>query len=886
MADADICPTEDAVNIFLDHLVDPLLPARFTRDTPSKSQQQLVAKQVHAVVLLYNYYHRKQHQHLKFEGFESFCKLAVVQKPTLLAHLKLMQRSKDCELDDPETQLSVTEKTIMDACDICKSLDASKDVPCTEGWLISKIAVLLIDSRKEYCCLKFSSITQGVWSLIEKDVDVSSCFSEGTTEGKHIKKRIKVTRKSLRDGVDEVFLQQTAFSAVKEATGISQNDLIIVGSDIVYSLSKEKTTARFYMMQCTQPKNDDVMQVPVRDALESLQGPLVVRSSGQWTVTPVVCYFHLLPYAGIISDWLSREGLSNSFQDQSLELGSKLKRTEQLDEPDICDNQNRSHVNSDIVECLGSRTDIATRLRKRANKNGRCMDGLSGGDDNDGRGSVNVDALQNEDNCNNIDNRLKLDDEPDSCDNQNRSHVNSDTVEYLGSRADIITSLRKHANKNGHSMDGLSGGNDSDGRGGVNIDALQNEDKCKNIDNRLQLDGEPDIRDNQNRSHVNSDVVECLGSGADIITRFRKCANKIGCSMNGLSGGDDSDGRGSVNVDALQNEDKCKNIDNRLQLDDEPDIRDNQNRYHVNIDVVECLGSGADIITRLWKCANKNGRSMDGLSGGDDSDGRGSVNVALQNEDKCKNIDNRLQLDDHHKMKKSYLKSGLNGKARNKSKVEMAGSIRTECRVESVSDRKAASDMICSDEYEKPIGDCAAVIGQSNSKDIGRPQSTASLKENMSQTALRALLTRRNELNLQQRKIEDEIAVCDKKIQMILNSGGDDSGLKIEVLEEVCNDICLESSPQSTKMKRLSEAVLVKKNSCQELDDICYDNNWILPTYRVSPSEGGFQSQVTTKGIDFECSTAGDSRSNPREARESAAAQMLEKLRSMANHAQ
>ncbi|KAJ4723343.1 Aleurone layer morphogenesis protein [Melia azedarach] len=807
MADADICPTEDAVNIFLDHLVDPLLPARFTRDTPSKSQQQLVAKQVHAVVLLYNYYHRKQHQHLKFEGFESFCKLAVVQKPTLLAHLKLMQRSKDCELDDPETQLSVTEKTIMDACDICKSLDASKDVPCTEGWLISKIAVLLIDSRKEYCCLKFSSITQGVWSLIEKDVDVSSCFSEGTTEGKHIKKRIKVTRKSLRDGVDEVFLQQTAFSAVKEATGISQNDLIIVGSDIVYSLSKEKTTARFYMMQCTQPKNDDVMQVPVRDALESLQGPLVVRSSGQWTVTPVVCYFHLLPYAGIISDWLSREGLSNSFQDQSLELGSKLKRTEQLDEPDICDNQNRSHVNSDIVECLGSRTDIATRLRKRANKNGRCMDGLSGGDDNDGRGSVNVDALQNEDNCNNIDNRLKLDDEPDSCDNQNRSHVNSDTVEYLGSRADIITSLRKHANKNGHSMDGLSGGNDSDGRG-------------------------------------------------------------------------------SVNVDALQNEDKCKNIDNRLQLDDEPDIRDNQNRYHVNIDVVECLGSGADIITRLWKCANKNGRSMDGLSGGDDSDGRGSVNVALQNEDKCKNIDNRLQLDDHHKMKKSYLKSGLNGKARNKSKVEMAGSIRTECRVESVSDRKAASDMICSDEYEKPIGDCAAVIGQSNSKDIGRPQSTASLKENMSQTALRALLTRRNELNLQQRKIEDEIAVCDKKIQMILNSGGDDSGLKIEVLEEVCNDICLESSPQSTKMKRLSEAVLVKKNSCQELDDICYDNNWILPTYRVSPSEGGFQSQVTTKGIDFECSTAGDSRSNPREARESAAAQMLEKLRSMANHAQ
>lgn len=40
--------------------------------------------------------------------------------------------------------------------------------------------------------------------------------------------------------------------------------------------------------------------------LSSLQGPLVTKSSGKWTVTQVVDYFHLLPYAGIMSDWLSR----------------------------------------------------------------------------------------------------------------------------------------------------------------------------------------------------------------------------------------------------------------------------------------------------------------------------------------------------------------------------------------------------------------------------------------------------------------------------------------------------------------------------------------------------------------------------------------------------
>ncbi|XP_024043271.1 uncharacterized protein LOC18047596 [Citrus clementina] len=205
--------------------------------------------------------------------------------------MKLLQRSNDSELDDPDKQLSVTEKKIMDACDISNSLDASKDIPSTEGWPISKVAVLLIDSRKENCFLKHSSMTEGFFSLIEKDLDVSSCISEVMSEGKQKRKKIKVTRNFFEDAVDEDTLQQVAFSAVKEAAdgkGINQNELIIIRSDVAYSLSKEKTMARFYIMQC-----------------KDLQGPLVTKSSGKWTVTQVVDYFHLLPYAGIMSDWLS-----------------------------------------------------------------------------------------------------------------------------------------------------------------------------------------------------------------------------------------------------------------------------------------------------------------------------------------------------------------------------------------------------------------------------------------------------------------------------------------------------------------------------------------------------------------------------------------------------
>lgn len=175
--------------------------------------------QVHAVVLLYNYYHRKQHQQLEFLGFESFCKLAVVLKPSLLSHMKLMQISKTSELDDLENHLSVTEKRIMDACDISTSLNASIDVPNMEGWPISKVAVFLVDSRKENCVLLFSSVTQGVWAVIEKDIDATNHSSEGA---KQINRKKRTIKKPTRDetGCDEASLQQLAFSAVKEAAGM------------------------------------------------------------------------------------------------------------------------------------------------------------------------------------------------------------------------------------------------------------------------------------------------------------------------------------------------------------------------------------------------------------------------------------------------------------------------------------------------------------------------------------------------------------------------------------------------------------------------------------------------------------------------------------------
>ncbi|KAL2508679.1 hypothetical protein Fot_32326 [Forsythia ovata] len=259
---SDVCRSEDLVRALMEYLVDPRLPFRFSaNDTPDLSVQQAVAKQMYAVVLLYNYYHRKQHPELEFLDVVAFC--------------------DPKELNGIKDGLSVTEKAIRDACDISSALDTSKDVPNTEGWPISKVAVLLIDSKNENCLLQFA----------EKKVG---------------NKRKRNSRKSIdeKNADDNGFLQ-LAFDAVKEVTGINSSDLVVLETHRVYSLSKEKTAALFYMMQCGSISESE--GIPVEDVVNILQGPLVEKTCGSWTITPVVEYYHMHPYARIISHWFLRK---------------------------------------------------------------------------------------------------------------------------------------------------------------------------------------------------------------------------------------------------------------------------------------------------------------------------------------------------------------------------------------------------------------------------------------------------------------------------------------------------------------------------------------------------------------------------------------------------
>ncbi|XP_010268281.1 PREDICTED: uncharacterized protein LOC104605278 isoform X2 [Nelumbo nucifera] len=640
----ELVHTEDAVQALMDYLVEPVLPVKSSgRHPPSIALQEQVAKQMHAVVLLYNYYHRKQFPQLEFLDFASFCKVAVNAKPNLLAHMKFMQGG-NADTANLDEHLSITEKAIMDACNICLWLDASKDVPSIEGWPITEVSVLLIDSAKKNCSLMFSSKTQGTWSLIEKEYDNTNPKSEGMLGGKSTNKHKTVTK-----GFDEASFQQVAFLAVKEITGINREDLAILGSCDVYSLSKKKTATRFYLMQCTKLVNEDVIKVPIKDAIDSLQGPLVKWSFGNCSITPSVEYFHLLPSAAFVSDWISRE----VFQDgsQPLQLGSQ-------------------NLNTNTDAPSRKAIKISTKTLNHKENVEYCRSGSS-------------DAF-----C-----------RPNSVVEEDSSAVHTPSVEKSKSAAEVPFALM--------------------------------EKKSSSTDSDLNANGS---------SFLNKE-----GMVASPINQW-------------------------------ENETKC---------------------------IKDAAANG------IWNTGSSS--------------------------------QNETPIGEHP----PPVPSTLNFHNSDKVQVIMA-----------------------------------------------------SKGDELLQTALKVLKKKREDLSHQLRILEEEIARCERNIQTISTSGEDDLLLKIESILEACNVACSSAAihtyhwthlcseeqcrPRSIKRKKLSEATLSVQDPCQELDDICCKNNWILPRFNIFPSNGGFCANVTVQGMDFECSSGGDVSADPREARESAAAQALNKLRTMA----
>lgn len=311
------------VQALMDYLVDPVLPLKNHPPPQDPSLQESVARQMHAVVLLYNYYYRKQFPKSEFLDFASFCNLALNAQPNLNSFFTTTPHHKN--------NLSPTEKQIMSACNISLALHSSmeQDAVTTP---VSRVAVFLTDGRRQNCALQYSAITQGVWSLIEIDDDNSHPVSRESSNW------------PVKPGnANHVRLQKLAMSIVKEQTGVDPREISILESHVTYSLRDDKTTTRLFIMKCNTV-DAEVFQVPIQDAIDSLQGPLVKKSGNSYVTEDIVEYFHLLPYAGMITDWFYREVLAkegntkNKFYSKR-DVPTKIEALENSEgSPVICQN--------------------------------------------------------------------------------------------------------------------------------------------------------------------------------------------------------------------------------------------------------------------------------------------------------------------------------------------------------------------------------------------------------------------------------------------------------------------------------------------------------------------------------------------------------------------
>ncbi|KAL2332210.1 hypothetical protein Fmac_019791 [Flemingia macrophylla] len=794
MTSSDVCPTEEAVKAFLEYLVDPMLPSKSsssTRDNLPLSQQQSVAKQVHSVVLLYNYYHRKQYPQLDFLSFGEFSKLAVILRPTLSAHMKCIHETEV----EVEEQLSLTEEKILNACKICRYLDASKNVPEIEGWPISKVAVLLIDSQKENCFLLFSSITEGVWSVIENDVDTFSQGSEviSAENGARFKKRrvIKKPTKIVLNAEEDQILQ-IGYSAVKEAAGINKTDIMVLESYTVYSQAKVKTASRFYIMKCSQLINQEFIQVPIKYLIESLQGPLVKRSTGSWTVTSVVEYFHVLPYSEIISEWIS----SNRFWAQG-QMPHNILNVPQI----IARSQD-----------VFSET-IFHKIRTVVYVFNVCRETFSNSLQNSKPAEKDVIVGSPE---------------------VTKSYMSSEglSIDLNKSSSDAIEGLHQNENSGICAVASAPSIKETPVVYVDNSSASpsKNREQCQHISNTLQVSEDQEI-ENPSLQH---------------------CSNRS------------------------KNPTKAENVDSSRML-----ITEGETKNQSTFDKIYAKTSFENnSIEERALIANNPDSDLEKLQIVIASKGKTLSQTALsalirkkialaENVGASRMLITEGESKDQSTCDKIYAKSSLENDSIEECALiaDNPNSDLEKLQIHTASKGKTSSQTAKPPFKTDSAEECSLIANYSNF-DLEKLQIlVASKGKKLSQTALTALTRKRNALALQQRVIEDEIALCDKKIQIMLTGGEDDLELKIESIIEGCNDTWLRNqrrmcphledppSPPPSKQRRLTEAVFFRS---------------------------GFRANIAVKGPDFECSCGGELCPSPHEARESAAAQMFAKLRIMA----
>ncbi|KAM0894909.1 hypothetical protein ACQ4PT_024169 [Festuca glaucescens] len=268
----------------------------------ANSSHRCVVLQVHTAVIMYNYYHRKMCPRLAFADAKRFFMCASLSVgEDLFLYLRIVHACENNSRDD--VSLSVTDREGIQACEIAKELDATKDYPDIEMWPIGKVAVVLLDLTKKKCLIEYGADTKGVWSIIEKEYDAAAGISHSTNQpaGQELTNR---TISGALDG--PLMLQQLAISEVQRRTCMDGSDLIVLDEDLAYSLSKERTTTKLFILEYKKTTKGKLVEMPLEELICSMTGPVFVNDPFPKT-TSVVEYYHILPYKEILQELLHKK---------------------------------------------------------------------------------------------------------------------------------------------------------------------------------------------------------------------------------------------------------------------------------------------------------------------------------------------------------------------------------------------------------------------------------------------------------------------------------------------------------------------------------------------------------------------------------------------------
>ncbi|KAG0543885.1 hypothetical protein BDA96_02G227400 [Sorghum bicolor] len=364
----EVVQLEDALELLVEHLVAPVLPrGQVDREEAlSPKTQEAVARQVHATVLLYNYYHRKQFPQVEFANLDRFSRSTFlnVRNKNLLMYMNHAQNRLGNKVG---AGLSVTDKAIIDACDIAEALDPMKDSPEMILWPISKVAVLLLNPTKKVCLLERGSKTKGVWSIFEKDIKTTLFENDiKTSLGGLLSSDMSMqgsTNKSISLPFEPYVLQQIAYSEVELKTGMKRTNLRFIEEHIVYSLSKKGTTTILFLLHYDQTVDDKLKEMPLDVLIQRMSGPIFESGLYPTTTSVVECY-HLLPYKEVLLNVLNRDWPLSSSVSAPKERVFQNGKSLSLFEIDECLKEQEANSNSNSKRKKIT-TDVSTPKKNK-----------------------------------------------------------------------------------------------------------------------------------------------------------------------------------------------------------------------------------------------------------------------------------------------------------------------------------------------------------------------------------------------------------------------------------------------------------------------------------------------------------------------------------------